>query len=186
MSSLFQAAQSGDFMTVTMSIASGAGVNQLDEQGRSALMYAAYNGHLQVIVILLASDVDVNQMSSAGSTALDYACKNAQLEAAKLLVEHQATMAEGDISLMFACDKGIEDMVSFLLARDVDANVKNERGMTPLIQASWRGHLAIVKELIAHGADVNHKPGRVSALGMATSYNHDEVVAVLKEHGAVE
>jgi uncharacterized protein len=186
MSNLIQAVQSGDFMAVTMSIAGGEDVNHLDENGRSALMYAAYNGLLQIIVILIASDADVNQLSGAGTAPLDYACKNGQMEAAKLLVEHKATMAEGEVSMMFACDTGNEEMVSFLLEQDVDPNMKQETGMTPLIQASWKGYLSIVRKLIEHGADVNFKPGRVTALGMANSSKHDEIISLLKEKGAKE
>ena len=174
MSNLIQAVESGDFMAVTMAIASGEDVNQLDENGRSALMYAAFNGLVEIIVILISSDADVNQLSGAGTNPLDYACKNGQMEAAKLLIGHEAKMIEGEVSLMFACDTGNEEMVSFLLKQGIDANMKQETGMTPLIQASWKGYVSIVRILIENGADVNFKPGRVSALQMASTSKHEE------------
>ena len=44
-----------------------------------------------------------------------------------------------------------------LLAAKAEANAKMLEGTTPLIAASYLGHLDVVKELIAAGADVNAK-----------------------------
>lgn len=52
--------------------------------------------------------------------------------------------------------------------------------MTPLIEASAKGHLDIVKTLLAHGADVN-SPGMVhgNAVCASASEKQEEIVKFL-------
>lgn len=181
MTALHQAAQNGDNLSVIMTLGGGADPNGLDDEGRTALMYAAYSGHLEPIVTLVAGGADVNVRAAAGFTALDYACKAGKTDAAKLLVEHGATLAEKEATLMFACDAGALDFVKLALDQGADVNFAGDHGMTPLIQAAWRGHTEVVKLLLARGADPALQPGSVNALQMAQSKGHAAVVQLLKK-----
>lgn len=181
MTALHQAVQSGDNMAVIMTLGGGADPNALDDDGRTALMYAAYEGRLEPIVTLTAGGADVNLRASAGFTALDYACKAGHLEAVKLLVEHGGRLAEKEPVLMFACDAGSVAFATLALDQGANINFAGDYGMTPLIQAAWRGHVEVVKLLLARGADPALQPGRVNALQMAESKGHAAVVELLKK-----
>ena len=54
-----------------------------------------------------------------------------------------------------ACENGNIKAVKRFLADGTDVNVKNDDGLTPLINAAGFGHKEIAELLIAEGADVN-------------------------------
>ncbi len=70
------------------------------------------------------------------------------------------------------------------------ANVKSEWGSEALMHASKRGHLEVVKILVANGADVNFKTAtdriqyQETPLILAASWGHAEIAKILIEKGA--
>jgi ankyrin repeat protein len=79
-------------------------------------------------------------------------------------------------------------IVQTLLTRD-DIDVNKPRtadGITPLYMASIHGKVEVVRLLLSQpNIDINKLSTRGdSALGMATQYNHTEVVQLLTEAGA--
>jgi ankyrin repeat protein len=56
----------------------------------------------------------------------------------------------------------------------------------PLARAAREGYLEIVQLLITFEADVNIQDGNWTPLRYAEFGNHDAVVALLREHGAVD
>jgi ankyrin repeat protein len=75
-------------------------------------------------------------------------------------------------------------MVRLLLdsGADIEASIASDENA--LIQASGRGHEAVVRLLIARGADVNSRVGVRTPLGMARGRGHAEVEQMLLEAGA--
>lgn len=64
----------------------------------------------------------------------------------------------GSIPLQLAAAAGLTNMTRTLLELDVDPNVKEPNsGWTAMMFASERGHLGVVKELLAVKADVEYK-----------------------------
>jgi len=64
----------------------------------------------------------------------------------------------------------------------LDLNQKDEYGYTALHLACDRGNLAIVKLLLKHGVDQTLKdPDELTALELAETCGHDEIVKVLKD-----
>jgi ankyrin repeat protein len=89
---------------------------------------------------------------------------------------------------MVAAREGKPDVVRALLSGgDVDVNVTDAQGNTPLIEASRFGHDSVARALVERGAklDVKNKDGQ-TALMLAVKNGHDDVVRVLKEAGAKE
>lgn len=66
-----------------------------------------------------------------------------------------------------------------------EADMHGQRGL-PLRTACFQGDLAIIKELIARGADVNASgsDGPCAPLRLAVRCKHKQVVALLMKHGA--
>ncbi len=59
--------------------------------------------------------------------------------------------------------------------------------MTNLMVAAWKGYPALARLLLEHGADVQAQAGSgYTALKIAANYDHDDVAALLREHGATQ
>ncbi|KIK70811.1 hypothetical protein GYMLUDRAFT_295341 [Collybiopsis luxurians FD-317 M1] len=76
-----------------------------------------------------------------------------------------------------ASSEGHLDELEQLLknASNVDVNVKDDTGVTPLIAAVKNGHLEVIQALLAHGAD----PMSASNQGPPQSYTQDPVILEL-------
>ena len=67
--------------------------------------------------------------------------------------------------------------VERLLEEEADINEKDQCGTTPLMHASWWGHINVVKLLIESGADLNQRNGRWNtALHFAYEEKHEDIV----------
>lgn len=153
-SDFLNAVVSGNAETVRSLInANPALVSARDPQGVSALMHAVYRGRKEVVNILLTSHPDldvfeaaalgqtqrldelltqspslVNDYSADGFTALHFAAYLSQPAAANLLIEHRA---------------------------DVAAVAKNPTKVMPLHSAASSRNVAVVRQLLEHGAPAN-------------------------------
>ena len=90
--------------------------------------------------------------------------------------------------LMVAAREGKADVVRALLSgNDVNVNITDAQGNTPLIEAARFGHDDVTRVLIERGADLKakNKEGQ-TALMLAVKNGHDDVVRILKEAGAKE
>lgn len=75
--------------------------------------------------------------------------------------------------------------VKELLDNGIDVNLRDENGMTALIQASSQGHTDIVRLLLERGAAVNARTkDGWSALMEAALYDFTDIFKLLVEHGA--
>jgi ankyrin repeat protein len=84
--------------------------------------------------------------------------------------------------LHWAAYWGNIDVVKLLLERNVDPNIKNKFGRTPLHMAAFWGHDDVVKLLLVRGADptVKDKDGR-TPLDLARERGRHEVVSVIEK-----
>jgi len=81
------------------------------------------------------------------------------------------------------------EFTKLLIARGADVNANNKNGSTPLHMAVFtrKGRKEIVEILIANGADVNSKDiyGQ-TPLSLAIENDNNDIVELLRKHGAVE
>jgi ankyrin repeat protein len=71
------------------------------------------------------------------------------------------------------------------LAGGANIDAQNKNGITPLMIASFQGHVPTVRLLIARGGNVNRRADNgATAVSLATSKNHPDVVAILRQAGA--
>lgn len=193
-----------DLAKVRLLVERGADVNTATATGRTALQLAAMGGSSGPIVrYLLEHRANARAVDSGNVTTLLAATLGNDTESIRLLVEagvdvNEATKGTdvGDFSgttpLTYAAMAGNVEAVRLLLARGAKANavtgppnatVKNGTialgNFTPLLLASAFGPEAVVKDLVAAGADVNVKDARgMTPLMLAVSSDHGDLAVV--------
>lgn len=96
--------------------------------------------------------------------------------------------ADGFTPLHYGAFFGRPQVVARLLQESVEVDVEatNGSGLRPLNSAVAGGHLAVVQQLLDHGADIEAcQAGDVTPLMGAAAGGHDEIVDLLLAHGAV-
>lgn len=124
---LLWAAHNGDVELVDRLIRAGANANARNQFGATPMSEAAFRGNVAILEKLLKGGADPESPGADGQTALMLIARTDNIAAAKLLLDHGAR---------------------------VDAREK-QKDQTALIWASAESQPAMVRELIAHGADVN-------------------------------
>jgi cytohesin len=154
------AAERGDLAAVKRYLGRGMDVNAKGGYPEwSALGAAVQAGHDSVVEFLVASGADVNARFVNEGTPLHLAALNGRKHAAELLI-----------------------------AAGADVNAKDNDGGTPLHDAVSQGHRNVVELLIAKGAAVNARTVGMgwTPLGLAVEMEEEEIVGILKKHGAKE
>jgi ankyrin repeat protein len=84
-----------------------------------------------------------------------------------------------------ACSAGLMNVISRLLADEIDVNEEDKNGLKPVYYASSGGNLSILEILLSKGADVNAQGGYYgNALQAASSRSHEKIVGLLLNWGA--
>ena len=170
--------------------------NKLDE----SLLHATIGGAIDQAEILLAQGADINVTDGRGQTPLHLAVREGHLALAKLLLAKGADINAQDkfgwTALHFAANRGEQDMANLLIASGADVKAKSgviiaegeaDEGWTPLHVACTIDRTAVVGLLLAHGADVKAKTRNgCTALALAQEREFDEIVDLLRKHGAGE
>ncbi len=180
-------------------------LNAKDQGGSTPLHNAAGRGEMAVAKFLLANGADINSRARQGFTPLHNAARFDQKGMIELLLAHHAEVnsksPEGVTPLHLAAAKGFLSLTETLLANGADPNAEMSGtaiepfhidreyagaqdpayfAATPLHYAAASGHLAIVKMLLDHKADVNAKSqGGQTPLFMAVERDRLEVAKLL-------
>ena len=98
-----------------------------------------------------------------------------------------ATTPQGFAALVYSASRGDAESVKALVeaGAQVDRGHRQAgRGLTPLIYSARGGHVLTAQILLEEGADVNAERNGMTALQMATSEGHNDMVQLLQEAGA--
>jgi len=187
--SLYTAAYIGDLQRVEKFIDDGADVDAKDQKDQTALHYAAKAGQIAVAKLLIANGADVN-VNAGEWTPLQEAAYYSK-EMVELLLAKGANINTGKwTALHSALDAERFDIVELLLAKGADANIRDDKGRTPLHIAAWYAAVSkptIVELLLSKGADINLKDNNdKTALSYAIENGYTEIVELLRKHGAKE
>ena len=151
---LHQAALDGDLKGVEDALASGASVNGVEEEGRTALMFAAFNGHSEILLRLLDAGAGVDRRDMMGRTALLYAATGPFPETVRILLDKGAepNVIDSDehfTPLMHAAAEGNLDVVKILLEAGSDPSLKDVDGDNAASFARQAGHVQVADYLDA-------------------------------------
>ena len=106
MTNIFKAVQSNDLEQLKEAILQKHNLDQVDENGRTALMHASKYGYIAIAELLIENRANVDHEDEDKYTALMLALKNGHEEIAKLLIENRANLncvdKEGRTALMIA------------------------------------------------------------------------------------
>jgi ankyrin repeat protein len=181
---LMMCAQSGDAESVKALLIRGANVNAKESaHGQTALMWAVSEQHADVVEALLEAGADVRARSTSytqlvtsqgqsldkltdptytvekgGSTPLLFAARVGDVASAGHLLAAGADindrLANGTSALILAAHSGHGPLAAMLLEKGANPN-DAAVGYTALHAAVLRSDLALVKALLAHGANPN-------------------------------
>jgi ankyrin repeat protein len=153
----FEAAKKGDLAIIEKMLAEGAGVNDRNCFGRTALIWASDNAHLSVVEKLIDANADVNAKDNSQYTALMWASLNGHFSVVEKLIDANAGVNtethRGTTALALASKWGYVSVVEKLLARGAEVDTKDDDGYSALILAAYNNHLHVVEKLLAWGAD---------------------------------
>jgi ankyrin repeat protein len=178
-SRLFRATSDGDLKSVSSLLAEGANVNAREGECETPLMYAAANGRTKMVLFLLERGAAINAISDNGETALVRA--RGYTETVRALLEKGADIELG-APLISASYSGQLDTVRVLLEKGANPNAELLYGDTALTAVAIQSaSMEIAKELIAAGADVEHKKQGKTAEMLAAEYGHQDLAEFLKK-----
>lgn len=130
----------------------GAGVEDVDKWGCTALTNAAFDGHTAMIRFLLERGACSTRVSTSKWTAIDAAALGGYVEAGRTLLEHMASNGisgeSGDRStpMQTASSNGHVDFVQLLLEYQPNAfTTTGPNGRLPIHAAAANGHIDLLR-----------------------------------------
>lgn len=155
----------------------GAPIDALDSRSATPLHRAAGVGSTAAAQELIAQGAKLNAQDSVGRTALDIAELRGQTRVAALLRKSGAMRAPSSTR---AASRVWRSGLTAALDKS-----PSHTGWTPLAAAAWAGELALVRQLIDSGADINEPgPSNAAAIDRAARQGHAEVIELLLSQGA--
>jgi ankyrin repeat protein len=154
---LVAAAKRDDGDAVATLLSRGGNANAEAADGTTALHWAVHRGNAAAVEALLARGAAAGAATQLGITPIDLACLNADATMVRRLLDAGAPANTGARvpSIMVCARTGSVDAVAALLARGANPNAtEGDRQQTALMWAAAQGHTAVVRKLIAAGANV--------------------------------
>jgi uncharacterized protein len=186
-----------------------ADVNAAEADGSTPLLWAANLNDTDLVARLLKAGANPKCRNLLGSTPLAEAAFNANTEMIRALLDAgadpNAPAADGQTPLMIIARTSDVAAAKLLLDKGADPNVKEaQRGQTALMWAAASSQGPMMRELLAHGAEVDARsntdlmtplvssepraqprpPGGMTALLFSSREGCMDCVQALVEHGA--
>lgn len=145
----------------------GAHVQDVNQQGMSALMMAATPGPTESIELLIAAGADINGKDGEGESPVMKALRYEDLE-----MHEEGGATSTSVLIKFLLEKGAS-------VQDVDS-----RGQSPLMIAAKSGSFPRAELLIEAGADINQKDLNGETPMMMAASHSVPIIQLLLERGA--
>ncbi len=192
---ILQAIDSGNIAMIELLINNGASLDAYDYSSLSGAMHAAVQDNAKVVRMLLKKGLKADIRNGSSDTPLDSALETGRTEIAKLFfnagVQEKSKVYDGN-HLHNAIRNGYHGIVELLLERSYDVNAYDDDGLTPIMRATERADLKMVKLLHKHGASLELKPKGDNAqrtygtlMDIAMGAHNAELVTYLMESGVI-
>jgi ankyrin repeat protein len=157
---LVDAVKSGDTAAALALIDRRVDVNAPEADGTTALHWAVHRNDLDLADRLIRAGAQVNAKNDYGATPMSEAALTGNADMIERLLKAGADVespnADGQDALMVVARTGRVDAAGVLLRHGAKVNaVEQWRGQTALMWAAAQSQPAMVKALVAAGADVN-------------------------------
>ncbi len=150
-----------------------AQVNLQDYENKTPLHYAE---RLKTIEVLLTrEDIDPLVKDDSGKTPFDYA----KPEIKKALMSNKYGSEKNSL-LHLAAQRGEIEIVDAILKEEINIDIVNNKGLSPIYLAAEKGHLHVVKLLLKKGA--NYTP----VLHLAIKSNNLELLKTLFKEKSIK
>ena len=166
-------------------------MNTLDEFLRTPLFYAVSIKNYEIVKLLVEhgkAKANVQCTKKEKTPLLLAVSQKNHLIAKYLLTRAKANpnlaSSDGNAPLTIAIRLQDLDMVDMLLRANADSNILSPTQMTPLTYAVMNKNYEIVARLVKHGARVNDRRVKFTALSLATLQLSIKLVRFLIEKGA--
>lgn len=170
-----------------------------DSYGRTPLIWAIRNGQETIVKLLVdTAKAEMDLRSGTGKLILiNAACRRCTTLTELLLYAGKATVNSNDEDGMTLLSWVVANLTHYYMERllvkvleadDVEVNLEDGRGLTPLTSAAMGGNPNIVRLFLdSDRVDINLRDGRgQTALSCAAMHGHKDVVKMLIESGRVE
>lgn len=188
---LMLAAKKCSFEVTQLLIDKGADVNAANKHGATALIWAAIKDQVEIIKLLIAHGATVDAQDENKCTAFIRAAWNGSINAAKALIDAGANVnAVATIKEAAKYNLTASDVPDFCQNKaEITRIINNAReNAAALLHAAASGDAEEVKRLIqkvSAGANVHAtNTCGMTALMLAATYGHIDIVAFLLECGA--
>jgi len=187
----FLAVDTGDLAKFRQMLGTADVNSRTEKILQTALMVAAQSGWEQIAAELIRAGASLDLVDQNGDTALHYAADFKQPRMMKLLLDAGANPNIQDkwkqTPLIMCASDHDWDGFSLLMDKKADFNLATPHGGTALHYAAGHGDLAMVKALVASGADVNRpgeKNGATPLMVACRDWAHSYIVGPLLAGGA--
>ena len=181
---LFVASQEGHTDIVRLLLKANANPNLHRDDDVTPLYMASQNGYTDIVSLLLKANANPNLHTDDGVTPLIIASQKGHTAIVSLLLKANSNpnlyqKNDGVTPLMAACISSHPEVVQLLLAGEADPNLLNSDGVSALMFACRGGCMQSVELLLMYSADPSLSILDVTALDIAASNGHDDIVDLI-------
>ena len=172
---------------VDVLIENGAAVDsKVGTSQSTAIIIAAEVNNIKSLEKLIQSGASINAQNGYGNSALHIACKNGFNDVVTLLLKNNAMInlqnKKGSTPMHFACysDTPSDHIVNQLLNAGADIEMKDTRGLSPLLAVCKSGHVSVLNLLLAKGANPQVVDNtNANAISICEFHNHSTLKKIL-------
>lgn len=162
-------------------------VNKSSKKSLTAIHLASFRGNIEIIKILIKNGANIQARNVKGLNVLHMSAQGDQPSALLFFREKYALHLEevdyfGNTPLHWACYIGSESFVNILLSyRNLNVNLQEKQGLTPLHLAVISEKTKIIKKLIYYGALLSIQDNKNrKAIDLAIDKNKLKIAEMIK------
>jgi ankyrin repeat protein len=160
---LFHAFSSKNLKCCSLLIRCGSKIDKVDKLNKTCLFYAVKCQYIDNIIFLLDNGANIEHENCYNETPLVYGSRLCCYDSVRILLIKGANINHVDKyqnnSLIYAAEKDCNnenELISLLISYNINVNIINNKGDTPLIVASVYNKLKVVELLLLCGCNPSY------------------------------